>query len=87
MPWMTAEVEKLGLKVTPSVGNFILIHFPEGREGGAAAADEFLKSKGIIMRRVAGYGLPNALRMTIGTAEENRATAAALAEFTRKTRA
>jgi histidinol-phosphate aminotransferase len=39
------------------------------------------------MRRVAGYGLPNALRMTIGTAEENRVTAAALAEFTRKTRA
>jgi histidinol-phosphate aminotransferase len=87
LPWMTAEVEKLGLKVTPSVGNFILIHFPEEREGGAIAADEFLKSKGIIMRRVAGYGLPNALRMTIGTAEENRATARALAEFTRKARA
>jgi histidinol-phosphate aminotransferase len=86
LPWMTAEVEKLGLKVTPSVGNFILIHFPEGREAGAVAADEFLKSRGIIMRRVAGYGLPNALRMTIGTAEENRATAAALAEFTRKAR-
>jgi histidinol-phosphate aminotransferase len=86
LPWMTAEVEKLGLKVTPSVGNFILIHFPEGREGGAIAADEFLKSKGIIMRRVGGYGLPNALRMTIGTAEENKATAAALAEFTRKAR-
>jgi histidinol-phosphate aminotransferase len=86
LPWMTAQVEKLGLKVTPSVGNFILIHFPEGREGGAVAADEFLKSRGIIMRRVAGYGLPNALRMTIGTAEENRATAAALVEFTRKAR-
>ncbi|MFM9846870.1 MAG: histidinol-phosphate transaminase [Hyphomicrobiaceae bacterium] len=86
LPWMTAQVEKLGLKVTPSVGNFILIHFPEGREGGAIAADEFLKSKGIIMRRVAGYGLPNALRMTIGTAEENRATAAALADFMRKAR-
>lgn len=86
LPWMTGEVEKLGLQVTSSVGNFILIHFPDGREGGAAAADEFLKSKGIIMRRVAGYGLPNALRMTIGTAEENRATAAALAEFTRKAR-
>ncbi len=87
LPWMTTAAEKLGLKVTPSVGNFILIHFAEGREGGAVAADEFLKSKGIIMRRVAGYGLPNALRMTIGTAEENRATAAALAEFTRKARA
>jgi histidinol-phosphate aminotransferase len=37
------------------------------------------------MRRVAGYGFPHALRMTIGTAEENRATATALAEFVRKT--
>jgi histidinol-phosphate aminotransferase len=83
LPWMTSEVEKLGLKVTPSVGNFILIHFPDDKSKGAAAADEFLKSKGIIMRRVAGYGLPNALRMTIGTEEENRTTAAALAEFVR----
>lgn len=87
LPWMVAEVEKLGLKVSPSVGNFILIHFPGADGKGAGAADEFLKSKGIIMRRVAGYGLPNALRMTIGTAEENRVTAAALAEFVRKSRA
>jgi histidinol-phosphate aminotransferase len=87
LPWMTAEAEKLGFKVTPSVGNFILIHFPGTDGRGAAAADEFLKSKGIIMRRVGGYGLPNCLRMTIGTAEENRATAAALAEFARTHRA
>ena len=87
LPWMTAEVEKIGFKVTPSVGNFILIHFPGGEGKGAAAADEFLKSKGVIMRRVAGYGLPDALRMTIGTAEENRGTAAALAEFARAHRA
>jgi histidinol-phosphate aminotransferase len=83
LPWMTAEVAKLGLEVTPSVGNFILIHFTADQARGAAAADEFLKSKGIIMRRVAGYGLPHALRMTIGSEEENRATLAALAEFTR----
>jgi histidinol-phosphate aminotransferase len=87
LPWMAAEVEKLGFKVTPSVGNFILIHFPGSDGKVAAAADEFLKSKGVIMRRVAGYGLPNALRMTIGTAEENRITAAALAEFARAHRA
>lgn len=87
LPWMTAEVEKLGFKVTPSVGNFILIHFPGSDGKGAAAADEFLKSRGVIMRRVAGYGLPNALRMTIGTAEENRTTAAVLAEFARTQRA
>ena len=60
------------VKVTPSVGNFILIHFPTEKGRDAASADELLKSRGIILRRVAAYGLPNALRMTIGTEEANR---------------
>ena len=81
LPWTTAALEKLGLEVTPSVGNFILIHFPKDPAKGAAAADAFLKSKGIIMRRVAGYGLPDALRMTIGTEADNHAVVAALTEF------
>ncbi len=81
LPWTTAEIEKTGLEVTPSVGNFILIHFPASPGKDAAAADTFLKSKGIIMRRVAGYGLPNALRMTIGTESDNRAVVSALAQF------
>jgi histidinol-phosphate aminotransferase len=81
LPWLTAEVEKLGLKVTPSVGNFILIDFPDDARRGATAADAFLKSRAIILRRVAGYGFPNALRMTVGTEEENRKTVAALADF------
>ncbi len=81
LPWTTAEIEKLGLEVTPSVGNFILIHFPTETGRDAVAADAFLKSKGIIMRRVAGYGLPNALRMTIGTESDNHTVVAALAAF------
>jgi histidinol-phosphate aminotransferase len=81
LPWTTAELEKLGLKVTPSVGNFILIHFPATPGKDAGAADTFLKARAIIMRRVAGYGLPNALRMTIGTEDDNRAVVAALADF------
>jgi histidinol-phosphate aminotransferase len=81
LPWTTAELEKLGLKVTPSVGNFILIHFPAEKARNAEAADAFLKSRAIILRRVAGYGLPNALRMTIGTESENRAVVAALRDF------
>lgn len=81
LPWTTAEIEKLGLKVTPSVGNFILIHFPQAAGRDAEAADLHLKSKGIILRRVAGYGLPNALRMTIGTESDNHAVVKALRAF------
>jgi histidinol-phosphate aminotransferase len=81
LAWVTAEIEKLALKVTPSVGNFVLIHFPERAGRGAEAADAFLKQRGIILRRVGAYGLPNALRMTIGTEADNRAVISALAAF------
>jgi histidinol-phosphate aminotransferase len=81
LPWVTTEIGKLGLEVTPSVGNFVLIHFPNEKSGGAIAADEFLKARGIILRRVAAYGLPNCLRMTIGTEDDNRKVVAALASF------
>lgn len=85
LEWVVAEVEKLGLRVTPSVANFVLIHFPQDAGKGAAACDEFLKSRGIILRRVVSYGLPDCLRLTIGTADENRAVVAALATFLGKT--
>lgn len=81
LPWLTAEIEALGLTVTPSVANFLLIHFPDEPGRTAAEADAFLTGEGIVLRRVAGYGLPNALRMTVGDEEANRATVAALAAF------
>jgi histidinol-phosphate aminotransferase len=81
LPWVTAEFQKLGIEVTPSIGNFVLMHFPTGKGKDAVAADEFLKARGIILRRVAAYGLPNCLRMTIGTEDDNRRVVAALAEF------
>jgi histidinol-phosphate aminotransferase len=79
LAWVTAEIGKLGLEVTPSVGNFVLIHFASPKDAGAA--DEFLKSHGIILRRVAAYGLPNCLRMTIGTEDDNHKVVAALKSF------
>ena len=79
--WVTQEIEKLGFKVTPSVANFVLIHFPQAQGKTAADADEFLTRRGIILRRVAGYGLPNALRMTIGSEEANRLVVAGLKDF------
>ncbi len=81
LPWLEAEISKLGLTVTPSVANFLLIHFPKDAAKGAAACDELLKSRGIILRRVAGYGLPDCLRLTVGSEADNRAVVAALAEF------
>jgi histidinol-phosphate aminotransferase len=81
LAWLTSEVTKLGLEVTASAANFILVHFPSEPGRDAVAADQFLKSRAIIVRRVAGYGLPNALRITIGKENENKAVVAALAEF------
>jgi histidinol-phosphate aminotransferase len=81
LPWLTEEIEKLGLAVTPSVGNFLLIHFPDTAGKSAKEADAFLTSRGLILRAVAAYGLPNALRMSIGTEEANRLMVKSLAEF------
>ena len=81
LPWVSDELAKLGLTVTPSVANFILIHFPETPGKTAAEADEFLTRRGIVVRRVAAYQLPNALRMSIGTEEANKLVVAALKEF------
>ena len=81
LPWVSEELNKLGLDVTPSVGNFILIHFPSTPGKGAKEADAFLVSRGIVLRQMVAYKLPNALRMTIGTEEQNKAVVAALAEF------
>jgi histidinol-phosphate aminotransferase len=81
LPTVTAEIEALGLTVTPSVANFILIHFPDQSGRTAADADGFLVSRGIFLRRMDGYGLPGALRMTIGTEQANLETVAALSEF------
>jgi histidinol-phosphate aminotransferase len=81
LPWVATEIERLGLHVTPSVGNFLLVHFPVEPARNAAAADAFLKRNGIILRRVAAYGLPGALRMTIGTEDDNRRVVAALQQF------
>jgi len=80
--WLATEFGKLGLKVTPGVANFLLIHFPEDASGQSAAeADAFLTTRGLILRRVTPYQFPNALRMTVGTEEANRKVVAALAEF------
>ncbi len=82
---LIAAVSELGLVVTPSVGNFILIHFPPDRQKGANAAFDYLASQGYVLRTVGSYGLPNALRMTVGTKPTNEGAIDALAQFLRGT--
>lgn len=79
LSWLTTELRKLGLDVTPSVANFILVDF--GSAERAAAADLHLQSRGIIVRAVGAYGLPSCLRISVGTEEANLAVVAALKEF------
>ncbi len=79
--WLTEEFTKLGLRVTPSVTNFLLIHFPVDTDHSADKADEWLSKRGYILRRVGSYGFPNALRMSVGPEDANRGVVTALAEF------
>jgi histidinol-phosphate aminotransferase len=79
LTWISEEIGKLGLKVTPSVANFVLIHFPD--EKTAKAADAFLTKRGVVLRQLAAYNLPRALRMSVGTEDANRLTIQGLKDF------
>ena len=78
---LTKQLADLGLKITPSVGNFLLIHFSVNGKKTAALADDYLIDHGIILRRMEAYGLPHCLRMTVGDEEANRAVVSALSDF------
>jgi histidinol-phosphate aminotransferase len=71
----------LGFDVTPSVCNFVLVHFPDTPGKTAKDADAALRAHGVIVRAVGAYGLPKALRITIGKPEENAVVLEALEAF------
>jgi len=62
--WLAEALAEKGVPSDTSTANFILARFASEEE--AVACDEFLKRDGLIVRRVAGYGLPNCLRITVG---------------------
>ena len=80
LPWLEREVAALGLDVTPSIGNFLLIHFPGGA-AQASAADRHLRAHGVILRPLAGYGLGQCLRATVGLEDDNKAIVGNLRDF------
>jgi histidinol-phosphate aminotransferase len=81
LAWFSQRLAALGIPLTPSVANFVLARFPDdpGKDAGAVFA--FLQSRGILTRKMGAYGLPQYLRITIGTGEEMERVAATLAEF------
>jgi histidinol-phosphate aminotransferase len=81
LPWLMQEIADLGIAVTPSVGNFLLLHFKSTQQ--ARAADTFLTQRGLILRAVDVYDLPQCLRLTVGTEEANHLVVSTLATFMR----
>lgn len=81
LAYLTQQLGGLGLEVTPSVCNFVLVHFPQTAGRTAEEADRFLTSKGLVVRDVKPYGLPHALRISIGLEADNRRVVEALTEF------
>src|SRR5215471_7184118 len=81
LPWFSSRLATLGLQLTPSVANFVLARFPDYPPRNADAAFAFLQSRGILTRKMGAYGLPECLRITIGTGSEMETVAERLAEF------
>jgi histidinol-phosphate aminotransferase len=81
LPWFSERLAALDLPLTSSVANFVLARFPDDSLKNADSAFAFLQSRGILTRKMAAYGLPQHLRITIGTGPEMETVAAALAEF------
>ena len=75
MAQLRAGFDALGVRHLPSAGNFVMIDC--GRP--APAVYEAMLRQGVIVRPVGNYGLPNHLRITIGTREQNERMLAALA--------
>ena len=79
LPWLARELTALGLPTAPSVGNFLIADF--GAAARAEAGFAFLRGRGILVRLIAGYGLPRHLRLSVGLADDNAAVVAALKDF------
>jgi histidinol-phosphate aminotransferase len=79
LPWFSDKLRGLGFTVAPSAGNFVLLRLADA--AAAQSALEHLKTEGILVRAMGGYGLPESLRITVGTEEDLQAVIDSLAEW------
>ena len=80
-PWLAQQLGGLGLEVFPSQANFVLARFPATPGKTAKEAEAWLATKGVLVRYVANYGLPDCVRISIGLDDHNRAVVELLREF------
>jgi histidinol-phosphate aminotransferase len=78
--WLAHELRAMGVRVYPSVCNFLLIRVPPDPAMSVATLQRHLWDHGILVKSLTSYNLPDCLRITIGTEEENHALVAALRE-------
>ena len=71
MSWFKKELQSINLDFQSSITNFLLIRLPNNNRHNAQKAENFLASKGILVRGMKVYGLSNHLRVSIGNEEEN----------------
>jgi histidinol-phosphate aminotransferase len=75
--WLTAELHSNYMRVVPSQANFIMVLFPDS--DFAAKAFETLRERGLIVREIGqSYGIPNGLRISIGSEQAMRGVAGIL---------
>ena len=77
--WLIERLRKLGLSCDSSFTNFVLPRFKN--QSQAELCDKYLQSKGFIVRRVDGYNLPDALRITVGDRNTCESLASVIEEF------
>ncbi|MFN3938704.1 MAG: histidinol-phosphate transaminase [Gemmobacter sp.] len=77
--WLAEALAEHGVPSDTSTANFILARFADAAE--AQAADAHLRGEGLIVRQVAGYGLPHCLRITVGDESACRRVAHAVGQF------
>ena len=79
--WLVKKLAEAGAPSSETHCNFVLPYFGVDGPRSASSADAFLRTRGLIVRRLEGYGMPGRLRITVGAPEDCAAVADAIAEF------
>ncbi len=79
-PWLEARLHELGYETTASVGNFVLVRCGDGER--ARRMLHVLERGGVLARAMGAYGLPTAVRLSVGLEDENRRAVDLLARAT-----